>query len=549
MGINRIKYVNVDSGTQDSDFVEFENMGDVTASIKITKNGTYYAPNDIAGYKKVIVDVYEVNNQDITITENGEYTASAGYTGFGTVTVEVSDTPAVIEPLSVTPTTSQQIITAPANVDGYSPITVGAVDSAIDSNIVAGNIKNGINILGVTGDVVELNGTTATITPSTNSQTISPTSPYNAFMEVTVDAVDATIDSNIQPGNILSGVSILGVNGTCIELSGDTLSVVPSYANVTYTPLSPANGYTSVTVQRMPANIPLTLTNGVLTKGNTPINLTGIVEISGTRTLQMAQAQNTQLTTLFIDGDTLTDISGIHALREICFGCTSLTSTGLNNLTTISGDAALMNAFTGCSSLQYTGLTSVTSITGGVALNAAFNRCTSLISTGLVLLNSIGNRQSSGWELEDAFANCSKLTDAGMGSLRYIYSDGSGYSVFPNAFGNCTSLVTCDFAVLNVIEAPLGESNKPVFAGCTALHDVYFRAVDSSTFSSETNQLQYLFDENTGCYSVGGCTLHFPSNFDPSDPDHTFDVTTLAGYPTFGGSASFINIAYDASTE
>lgn len=57
----------------------------------------------------------------------------------------------VIESLSVTPTTSSQIITASGGVDGYSPITVNAVDNTIDSNIIAGNIKSGVNILGVTG--------------------------------------------------------------------------------------------------------------------------------------------------------------------------------------------------------------------------------------------------------------------------------------------------------------------------------------------------------------------------------------------------------------
>ena len=45
----------------------------------------------------------------------------------------------VISSLTVTPTTSQQTITAPSGTDGYSPITVNAVTSSIDSNITAGN--------------------------------------------------------------------------------------------------------------------------------------------------------------------------------------------------------------------------------------------------------------------------------------------------------------------------------------------------------------------------------------------------------------------------
>lgn len=56
-----------------------------------------------------------------------------------------------INPLPVTPTTSAQTITAPSGVDGYNPVSVSAVTAAIDSNIQAGNIKSGVSILGVTG--------------------------------------------------------------------------------------------------------------------------------------------------------------------------------------------------------------------------------------------------------------------------------------------------------------------------------------------------------------------------------------------------------------
>lgn len=56
-----------------------------------------------------------------------------------------------IQSLSITPTTSQQTITATSGVDGYSPITVNAVTNAIDPNIVSSNIKNGVVILGKTG--------------------------------------------------------------------------------------------------------------------------------------------------------------------------------------------------------------------------------------------------------------------------------------------------------------------------------------------------------------------------------------------------------------
>lgn len=52
---------------------------------------------------------------------------------------------------TVTPSTSKQTITAGSNYDGLGTVTVNAVTAAIDDNIVAGNIKDGVTILGVTG--------------------------------------------------------------------------------------------------------------------------------------------------------------------------------------------------------------------------------------------------------------------------------------------------------------------------------------------------------------------------------------------------------------
>lgn len=52
---------------------------------------------------------------------------------------------------TVTPTTSEQTITAGSGYDGLGTVTVNAVTAAIDENIVAENIKSGVTILGVTG--------------------------------------------------------------------------------------------------------------------------------------------------------------------------------------------------------------------------------------------------------------------------------------------------------------------------------------------------------------------------------------------------------------
>lgn len=60
----------------------------------------------------------------------------------------------------------------------------------------------------------KIKGQEKTITPSASQQTITPDEGYNALTSVTVNAVDNTIDSNIQASNIKKDISILGVTGT-----------------------------------------------------------------------------------------------------------------------------------------------------------------------------------------------------------------------------------------------------------------------------------------------------------------------------------------------
>ena len=65
--------------------------------------------------------------------------------------------------LNVTPTTSAQTLTPTSPVDGWDEVIVSAVTASIDADIVAGNIKSGVNILGVTGSYT---GSGSTLTPT-----------------------------------------------------------------------------------------------------------------------------------------------------------------------------------------------------------------------------------------------------------------------------------------------------------------------------------------------------------------------------------------------
>ena len=80
----------------------------------------------------------------------------------------------------------------------------------ISNNTPFRNYVNKIN------DIDTLNPQAKTITPRTSQQVITPDQNYNALSQVTIEAVTSNIDSNIEAGNIRSGISILGIIGNYV---------------------------------------------------------------------------------------------------------------------------------------------------------------------------------------------------------------------------------------------------------------------------------------------------------------------------------------------
>jgi len=84
--------------------------------------------------------------------------------------------------------------------DGSGKVGIAATEKA---KIIAGNIRQGVEILGVTGTMSGeegINAQTKTVTPTATTQTVTPDSSHNYLTQVTVNAIPYETTSNAAGG-------------------------------------------------------------------------------------------------------------------------------------------------------------------------------------------------------------------------------------------------------------------------------------------------------------------------------------------------------------
>lgn len=189
---------------------------------------------------------------------------------------------AVLEELAIAPTTSSQIFEPEEGIDGYSKVSVNAVTSAIDSNIIPKNIKRGVTILGVNGDFVLENLQSKVASPTLSTQVITyDDDKYEGLSSVTIQPVTSSIDEDIKPENIKAGVNILGVSG---EYEGETYDIEPTVnVNAKTTPVvvKPSEGYdylSQVNIAGVTASIDPNILAENIKKGIEILGVTGNLE-------------------------------------------------------------------------------------------------------------------------------------------------------------------------------------------------------------------------------------------------------------------------------
>lgn len=136
---------------------------------------------------------YEYVNSDVAPSPSLiTITPDSGYDALSQVYVGKFS---ILSSKTFTPSTTQQTWDAYNDSDelvGLRTVVVSPVTSSIDSNISAGNIKDGVTILGVTGTYsgTTINNQNKTIDSSTAQQTVTFDSGYTGLGTVTITGLD-----------------------------------------------------------------------------------------------------------------------------------------------------------------------------------------------------------------------------------------------------------------------------------------------------------------------------------------------------------------------
>lgn len=150
----------------------------------------------------------------------------------------------VLNDIEITPTAEDQTVTPEDGVDGFSSVTVTG-----DENLKPENLLRDVTIFGVTGTADTLTDAflqEKQATPSKDDTEIVADENYAALSKVTILG-----DSDLIPENIKSGVSIFGVSGelTTYDKPLQEQEVTPSGSDQTLLPDSEHSGFSKVVVK------------------------------------------------------------------------------------------------------------------------------------------------------------------------------------------------------------------------------------------------------------------------------------------------------------
>ena len=160
-----------------------------------------FTAHDKSGASIVGTCAFDADTSDGTISADEVLSGEVGYSAGARIVGTMANNGAVTGTISAK---AQQYTVPQGYHDGSGKVSISSTEQA---KIVAGNIKQGITILGVQGTYggeaakVETN---KNATPSFSQQVITPTSGYDYLAQVTVAPIPVTYVDNAQGGQTVT---------------------------------------------------------------------------------------------------------------------------------------------------------------------------------------------------------------------------------------------------------------------------------------------------------------------------------------------------------
>lgn len=140
---------------------------------------------------------YDADTSDANATAAEILSTKTAYVAGSKITGSMPNRGAVTGTIS---TKTQQYTIQNGYHDGSGKVSISSTEQA---KIIAGNIRQGVSILGVEGTMSgseDVHAQTKTVTPSTTAQTVTPDTGYNYLTQVTVNAIPYVETDNASGG-------------------------------------------------------------------------------------------------------------------------------------------------------------------------------------------------------------------------------------------------------------------------------------------------------------------------------------------------------------